>query len=248
MIAGSIALVVAINFLSVRNNGSLDLTEEKLFTLSPKTRKVLEAAENKNITVRVFYRGIQDTQQKRQIQEEFSLYSDKYRHVDVEFIDAYVDSARATEYLKGLAQTNGLNVFVETEDQRIRVNPPFNEQNMAIGFIKATREKKHKIFYVAGHGERSLELEQDEGVGLFKSALEDSGFKVEPFSFIAAASVPEEASVLAIVGPKQPYTQGEIDKIKEFVSKGGKLFVAIDPGESHNLSGLLEDLGVDFKK
>ena len=246
LIIGSVIFVIAINFLSVRNNASLDMTEEKLFTLSPKTKKVLKAAKDQKIKIHVFYRGLRDSQQKQQLQEELSLYSSQYRHIDVEFIDAYENSEKAKEYK--LPQTEGVNIFIETQQQRIRVTPPFNEQNMAMAFIKATREKKHKILYATGHGERTLDPEKENGAGLLEVAIKDSGFELETFDFLTNPEISKDAgAVLMIVGPRRPYSKGEIERLKNFVDSGGRLFVAIDPGENHNLQGLLDKLSIRFK-
>ena len=53
--------------------------------------------------------------------------------------------------------------------------------------------------------------------------------------------------MLAIVGPQVPYLDAELKWIRDYISGGGRVFIAIDPGMRHNLAGLTKSLGVQFQ-
>ncbi|NJM10354.1 MAG: hypothetical protein HC883_05730, partial [Bdellovibrionaceae bacterium] len=52
---------------------------------------------------------------------------------------------------------------------------------------------------------------------------------------------------MAIVGPVVAYLDEEVKWIREYARGGGKLFLALDPGQRHNLANLTKTLGVQFE-
>jgi hypothetical protein len=64
-------------------------------------------------------------------------------------------------------------------------------------------------------------------------------------------AIPEDASVVVIAGPKQDLFPNEVELLKGYLGKGGKLMVLLDPKESAdakpltNLLALLKEWGVE---
>ena len=63
--------------------------------------------------------------------------------------------------------------------------------------------------------------------------------------------MPANATVLVIAGPRTDLLQGEVDAIKQYLDRGGKLLVMLDPPDKQgqapltNLLALLKDWGID---
>jgi ABC-type uncharacterized transport system involved in gliding motility auxiliary subunit len=122
-----------------------------------------------------------------------------------------------------------------------------NEQAIANALIKVSRTRNKVIYHVKGQGELDFNLEQ-EGTGgsLFKKALVDSSYEVRPLNLMEKPQVPEDAEVLLILGPRQPYFEPQLKALEDYAKRGGNLMITLDPGLPHNLGPFLKKLGVIF--
>ena len=238
--------IVAINFISVRHNISWDMTKERVNSLAEPTLNLLEALEA-DIKVTVFYLGAEARTAKAEVKEILQRYKSHTPHFKVEYVDAYVHQMRANEYLKD-ARLSGLTVFVELGDKKVEVSAPVVEDKLTSALIKVTRGEMKKVYFLTGHGERSIEDGAAGGVKSLVQALERVSFEVEELNLFDSKIVPTDADVLAIVGPKSPYILSEIEVIEKFLKRGGGgVMVAADPNQKHQLSDWLKKFGVGFK-
>ena len=64
-----------------------------------------------------------------------------------------------------------------------------------------------------------------------KKALEDSSFQVKPLDLINNPKVPEDAAVVAVIGPTVALLEPEMDLLRDYARSGGRMLVAADPGQ-----------------
>ncbi len=241
-----VTLTVCLNYLANKNNKTWDLTQEKLNSLSEQTTKLLDGLK-KDVDLKVFYKGPAAQEQRQRVKQALALYED-YGKVKIRFINAYVDQAQALKYLNELPdrEREPIFMFVEYGGRKVRIEEPFDESAITSGLIKATRETEAKIYFVKGHGEKDISADNESGLKDFVRALGEASFKTEDLSLIDKPEVPVDASVVAIIGPSLPYMDVELEALRKYVQTGGKLFVALDPGQRHNLANLTKTLGVQF--
>jgi ABC-type uncharacterized transport system involved in gliding motility auxiliary subunit len=60
--------------------------------------------------------------------------------------------------------------------------------------------------------------------------------------------VPADASALVIDGPEKPFLEAEVKMVTDYVDKGGRLFLAVDPGTDPGFSALLDQFGAKVRK
>jgi ABC-type uncharacterized transport system involved in gliding motility auxiliary subunit len=249
MILLVLAGLVAVNFLAVRKNKVFDITEDKLYSLSAQTVSLLKSLKEP-IKVKIFYRGDKSKDALAAARETLRLYEDSSAEVDVEFFDTYVENIKAQDYLNSLpdkdSPNNRIFMFVESAGKRERVNAPFSESEVTSAMVKVTRKSSKVVYFLTGHGERDLTSEGEEGLKGLAAELERYAAKVEALNLLQKASIPEDATAIVIAGPKMPLMPAEIDLLKEYLAKGGKMLVMADPGEKHNLQDLLSPMGVEF--
>lgn len=255
MIVLAIVLLVAVNFLSVRMNKTFDLTEEKINSLSPQTQDVLKSLQG-DVKVSVFYKGedaaapnsAATPESKLRIKQNFEPYQEASPKVKVQFYNTYTENLKADEYLSQLPdkQRSQIFVFVEYNGKKARVESPFGEEQITSALIQSTKTSNKKIYFLQGHGERSLDSDEADGLKLFKQSLEQAAFQVAPLNLLEKGAIPEDAAVVAIVGALSQLIDNEIKALREFTKKGGRLFIAADPGQRHNLALLTKPLGVEF--
>ncbi len=232
-----------VNVLSIRNYKTFDLTQAKLNSLSEQSVKVVKALDDE-VTVRLFYQqGMEGIDQaKERFRRAIRLYQDVTDKVTLEFVDMDEKPKLVEEY--GVNKGTGL-AFVEYKGRRNRVEKFDDEQELTNAIIKATREKDKVLYWAQGAGEADLsDTSNREGAGLLKGPLEGMRMTVKPLNLNAAAKIPEDADMLAIVGPKQAYFPQAIAGIEEYLLRGGSLLVALEPKQDGGLAPLLKKMGL----
>lgn len=243
-----LVLLVCVNYLANRYNKNWDLTQEKLNSLSDQSMTLVKGLKD-DVEIKVFTRGPGAQEEKQRIKQNLALFQDLSPHLKVRFVNPYVDNDLAMQYLNDLPDRDNTPAFffIERGGKRIRVEQPFDEAAITAGLIKATRSGASKVYFLKGHGEKDIESDSDQSVRDFAQSLKESSFTVESLSLLDQKAVPDDAAVIAIVGPALPYLDSELAAIRDYLSKGGKLFLALDPGQRHNLANLTKSLGVEFQ-
>lgn len=240
-VAVVLAILVGINYLASRRNKRWDLTAAKQFTLSDQTKKVLESLD-RPVVVRVFDRS--------ENFERFRARLDEYRYVSdnvtVEYIDVERRPALARQYE---VQMSGTVVF-EYDGRTERVTSD-GEQELTNGLIKVVQGRQNKVYFVQGHGEKSAEGSDRDSYSAVASALKSDNFEHAPLVLAQQKEVPADATVLIVAGPTVDFLAPEIEMLKAYLARGGKLLVLLDPPEKTdapqfaNLIGLVKEWGIE---
>ncbi len=235
-------------YLSKQFEKSIDITEEKINSLSPQTVQVLNGLK-KDMRVILFYTGDTGKQKKEIIKQRLFLFKQESDRIKDYYHDVHLKNKLAQEYLNELSNKDkeDVFVFVEYKGKKILVKEPFNEEQITSALIKATRREENKIYFLSGHGERELSDTSRAGVSELGALLTNSSFKVRSWSFTMDGLLPQDVSVLAIIGPERGFLKKEIQWLERYLKEGGKMIVALDPDKKHNLKEFLKIFGVDYK-
>ncbi len=236
------AILIGVNFIGYRHVKKIDYTKEGLHSLSDQTKNILKSLSGEML-VHAFYTDNKDggaNQQKfKDLVEMYSSYSPKVKYV-------FVNPIKKPEEAKAFDVNVDGAIVIEYKGKKNKFDEP-TEQAFTNAIIRVTREKNKVVYFMNGHGERDLESAEVDGAQNFKKYVSDSGYDIKPFNFVETAEIPADAAVLIIAGPKQPFLDPEIRSLKDFLYRGGKLFLALDPGTRTNLAGLTKTIGVEFK-
>ena len=107
----------------------------------------------------------------------------------------------------------------------------------AIDYV--TTESIPKVYQITGHGELTLE-------GNFAKSVERENVDLEELSLVSAGSVPADAQCLLILAPGEDYSEAEISALKDYLERGGNLYVLLKWREEpeERLNGLLREYGI----
>ncbi len=242
-VAVFLAVLVGINWISNRQNKRWDWTAAGQFSMSDQTKQILRGL-TKPVTIRVFYARGQDPQQYRDQLDEYRYYSTQ---VTSEFVHAEQEVAVAEKYGITAVPT----VIVEYEGRSERTNQA-DEQGITNALKKAVEGKAKKVYFVQGHGERDTTSTEQSGYKSAADALAQDNFEVAKINLAQEAKIPEDATILAIAGPTIDFFGPEVEAIKGFLKRGGKLLLMIDPprkeaaGQPTSLINLAREWGVEY--
>jgi ABC-type uncharacterized transport system involved in gliding motility auxiliary subunit len=215
-----LAILVAVNYLSFRQNKRWDLTKNKQYTLSDQTVKLIQNLDSP-VKFLVFDRA-DNFDRFRSSLEEYKYQAPS--KVDVQYIDADKRPVEAKQYQ---VQTYG-TVVLEYKGRTERVTSP-EEQELTTGLVKVLNPNKKKIYFLGGHGERDPDNSERDGYSAVKTALGADNYDVAKLVLAQEKDVPADASVVVIAGPRNDLFQNEADMLQRFLTKGGHVMVLIDP-------------------
>jgi ABC-type uncharacterized transport system involved in gliding motility auxiliary subunit len=245
-IVSTIAVLVIlglINLLAVRSAQRFDLTESRIFTLSPESQQVLREMQQ-GVKVWVF-------SSDRNPQDVTLL--ENYQRKTPKFSFEYVDP----EANPGLAQAFGIknagdnrDVFIEQPTskrrqflQSISSQVRLSENRVTNGILQITSDRRSKAYFLQGHGEKSL-TEGEGAISNSVKALEDKNFTSEPLNLAQLGKVPPDASAVLVIGPTRTLPEGEVKALQDYSNQGGNLLIAIDPTVNAGLDAFLNTWGV----
>jgi len=230
--AGSVVvflgILIAINWISNRQNKRWDLTTSQQFSLSEQTRKVVTSLA-KPVQVLVFH-YTDDAQRFRDRLGEYQYLSPQ---LQVEYYDIEKQPIEAQRYEVDQPGT----IIFEYEGRREKTTSD-REQDLTNALIKVVEGKPKKLYFIQGHGERDTAAGDQPGYGQITQALTGDNFEVAPLALAQTNEVPADATVLVIAGPSTDYLPAEIDLLKKYLNGGGKILLMLDPPKNADASPL----------
>jgi gliding motility-associatede transport system auxiliary component len=236
-----LAILAAINYLADRHNKRWDLTGSKQYSLSDQTKKVLQDLK-RPVNIHVFAQS-----------EQFGRYRDRlneYQYIskqlNVEYIDPDRQPARAKQF-----NVQQYGTIVVEYGGRTENATADDEQAITNALVKAVQGKQPKLYFTQGHAEKDTTGGDRFGYNAASQALTQDNFKVDKVVLAQTGSVPDDADVVVVAGPKTDFLTGEIDALKKYLAKGGKVLLLLDPPDTAdksplpNLVALAKEWGVD---
>jgi hypothetical protein len=252
-IALATSWLFALNYVAAEKDERIDLRSLK--TLEPSNNTV-EMVRNvaEPTTITLFFPPGNDVAQ--QVEPYFKTLADAGENVTLERLDRDMHPARAKELR---ARKNGTVVITSGDNHEslaLDVDPDKARRklkkldgNFQEKFSKATREQR-VAYVVTGHGERttSPKVGDPSGLKALKEGLKRLNFKVKKLgpSEGLANEVPEDATVVFVIGPQHPMLESEQASLVRFLKGGGSMMLLADPEfeQDPELDALLEVLGV----
>lgn len=214
-----LAIISMIAFVTNRRNYRADLTENNIFSLADQTTKLLEGLK-KPVEIKAFFRNAESNQIKTLL-DEYNYYSS---NIVYEIIDPDQEPGIAKQY--GISQLNSL-VFKSGIKKEMVTE--ISEANITNAIIKVSREQDKVIYFTTGHGERSINDNSAEGLSQAVDGIRKENHLVKTINIAVSKSIPDSASVVAVIGPKALFFPMELDTLASFVENGGKLLLMLDP-------------------
>ncbi|MCX4246977.1 Gldg family protein [Paraliomyxa miuraensis] len=151
--------------------------------------------------------------------------------------------------------------------KRLRVDPELDKAKRVLKKLDAEVGKmlielgqgERVAYFTTGHGELNWSQEKellDASIRALRTRMQELGFSVKPLGLTEGLGekVPDDASLVLVLGPRKPFYQAEVDALSTYLDAGGSLLLAREPTPmlegtvvpSDPLDGLMTKLGVQM--
>jgi len=111
-------------------------------------------------------------------------------------------------------------------------------------------------YMTVGHGELNDPFREGGGatsesqpsVAALRSLLELLSYQVRDLGVRTGlgSRIPDDATVLMVLGPQRPFLDEEMSVVKEYLDRGGSLLMALEPDSDFDLGRLRDHLGIEY--
>ena len=236
-----LAILVLIVLIAERKPLRMDLTETRSFSLSGQTRNILNQID-KPIEVKVFISAAgPSAQNKDKIKDLLDTYCYYNKNIKYEFIDPDTQPEITRRYE---IKTYG-TIVLEGYDKKQAVQTA-DEENVTNALLKLTHKEQKKVYFLTGHGEHSFSSDARDSYSNAKAALEKNSYAIAEFNLLQQEDIPADAAAVIIAGPQKLIPEREQQVLKNFLARGGKVMLMLDPLTNTGMNDFLKGYGIEI--
>lgn len=214
-----------VNYIARQFDFRLDITKQKLHTLTPETIELLQSLKL-NVKMTVLYAGL-PPKYLEDLLKEYSTHS-KGR-ITTEIIDPIVDIGYAAQF-GNIINGNESKLIVQSGNERkdVDFSQEFLTEELINNALMNVSRQKRMAYFLKGHGEYDVEEEGDAGLSKFVKTLQMNNFDVVELVIGLKGQIPDNCDVLVVAGPRDELTEHEEQAINTYLEKGGDAFMMVE--------------------
>lgn len=267
VVAAVVLVNVVASLLNDRFPLNLDLTSDKLFTLSEESRQVAQSIDA-DIDVVVFageenFSDATTDSTAGSIMRQFYELMKQYEtqsggHVKTTYLDVVANPTLASQYSEYEVQSGDILFIGNGKHKKANINDlaSYNtssyysttisgsqvEKIVASNLVNISSEYTPVVALLTGHDEASYSLQ---GI---QSVLSANNYEVREIDITGSEELGDDINTVVIAAPSKDYTDDEIKKIREWMNNGGNLGrnLAVFVNYQADCPNLYEYLNVDF--
>lgn len=266
-IGSAIGCLISLNVLSFNLYGRVDLTEDKMFTLSKASRELVADLPDQ-LTVKVFFSKnlpAPFNNHARYLRDKLVDYRNYSNgNLIFEFIDpgrlnsegkpdpelsAQVSAAKIPKVEVSKLEKDqvqmvkvymGLAMYYQDKIETIPLLQKIDDLEYEISsrITKLTRDREPTLGFLTGHGE----LTAQQGAANVAQILKQK-YQIKDVNLSGGANALGDIDILVIGGPKQPLPEDQLFFIDQYIMGGGKVAFLLDA----NLVDMSSFIGRPFK-
>jgi hypothetical protein len=258
-----IVLAAMVNYLGFEHYRRWDLSRDKTYALSDKTKHFLESIQGK-VRMTVFFGP--NNPIAGDVQNLLTEYQYASRgKIDVENVDPVRSYSRAKELFdkyKVVTDESVLIVDYQGRNKTVKAsemaemsegNPMLEESPQVTAFkgeqaitsalIDIVEGKKNTVGYVLGHKEPPLTDQSP--VSVLKTFIENENIKLQELNLFEVPAISADMKAVIIDGPQYDFSDREMNLLRDFWNKDGRILLLLDPAaKTPKLLAFLKELGV----
>jgi gliding motility-associatede transport system auxiliary component len=257
-------LAAMVNSLAFKHYKRWDFSRDQKYALSDKTKRFLDTLKKKMLITVFFSPNTPITADVQNLLTEYQ-YAAKGK-IDVEQIDPERNLSRAKELFDKYKVVTDESLLVLDYDGRNKTvkaseMADVDQSGMALGegprvaafkgeqaitsaMIDLVEGKKKTLGYVTGHKEPALSAPTSP-ISLMKTFIENENIKFQELNLLDQPAIPADVNAVLIVGPQYDFSDREMEVLRAFWDKQGRILVFVDPAaNTPRLHAFLDELGV----
>jgi hypothetical protein len=254
-LAGAVVFAFALSYVGSERDAKKDFSYFRTARPSESTHKLVRTMDQP-VQVSIFFPP------SNEVREQVATYFDDLRKesklLELTYYDRDVDVQKAKELgvtgngtivIARGGHREPLNIGLELEAARSQLRNL--DKDVQQRLLKVARAPRN-VYFVTGHGERTFDTagENDKRPTLrtLREVLQGQGYNVRTLGAAEglAQDVPQDATVVVLVGPQKPLLPEESAALVRYFDRGGRLFVALEPDPAVDAHELLAPLGLKF--
>ena len=252
LVAIVILAFVAINIgMQKLDISDIDVTKEKIYTVSDTSKMEIEKIEKK---VNIYFFGYSE-------EDSIVTFAKQYNKINSNIEVEVVDLNKRPDLVEKYQVTESDQAIVIESENRQKILTQYDlysydytnyeqidltEQKITNAIISVTEDNIPVVYFLTGHEEYGV----DTHMTILKAYLENDINDVETLNLLTSGGVPENCSSLVIASPQKDFTDYETDLIVDYINKGGNILWLNDPNfdetEKPNITKILNLYGVEF--
>jgi hypothetical protein len=219
--------------------------------------------DDMQIAVKLFYPYGSDT--RAFLENYFDSFTYATDQFQVEVIDAELEPELAQEY--DLDSNGHVIITNGTDFKKESINPKMNNalyqlqgfDRKVFQYLNELITPSKTIYFTSGHGELSR-TKQDTHLAvqgqlislpalrIFWEHLKAKHFTAKDLDYQSglASEIPDDCDILVIAAPAMPFSDSALASVELYLSRGGRLFIILDPEQAGSLDPLLDYLQLDY--
>jgi gliding-associated putative ABC transporter substrate-binding component GldG len=238
-----LAILIVLNFVSIRFFGRIDMTRSGLFTLADASKALVRNLDDK-VTVKAYF--TEDlpapyNNHRRLLLDQLNEYRAYARgNLLFEFIDPTYDKGKAEAQQQGIAPVQvqvvkedkfevkqafmGMVFLYEDRKEVIPLiqNPATLEYEISSTIKRLTNRTQKKVGFLTGHGEPGMQE-----LGRVQEMLRRQ-YDLVPVDVTKGKSVPGDLAVLVVMAPTTPLPESDKFQIDQYLMGGGRIAFLIN--------------------
>ena len=210
---------------------------------SESTKKIAQSL-TETVKVVAFYPDVNEI--KVEVRRYLEGVARQAPKLEVEVVDRLLVPKRARELranqdgvviLSRGTKTETLTIGTEAKNAKPKLKTLDRDfQERLLKLVRSSRT----AYLTVGHGELNDPIDdkalggsvsRKKGVLILKKLLQKQNYTVKNLGLAdgLGSQIPEDAHIVFVLGPSEPFSQEELGTLKRYVDAGGKLFMALDP-------------------
>ncbi len=257
LVAVAVAIVIMINMVAGQFPESwknIDLSSNNLYEITDQSKALLKSLDKK-VEIHILA-------EKDATDERIKIFVEKYAGLSKKLSVKWTDPVlHPTVLVANNAESNTIIVSCEETGKSMKIamsdmitydemayyyygtyeETAFDAEGQLTSAVNyVVNETTQKIYYTAGHGEKTL---SDTLSDLFAK----SNFSTEEINTLMQTEIPEDCDLLFLYGPTTDFTEDEVKNLSAYLQNGGNVIYLMGETDKMltNLNGLLLEYGLE---
>jgi hypothetical protein len=247
IVCGALGAVIAANVALYRHDVHFDATREGLNTPPRQLADVVDELRSP-LSLVYFYNASDPNALAVRDMIEIAARNHPllaFRAIDLDKEPGLARDVGVRSYNTAVLQAGGRKVLVENVTDAAR---------LGYAALRVLRQRAETICFVTGHGETfrpipghyhfshvetlrghdtpgadDVLVAEPEQLDRLQLALNEIGYEMRPLVMATATTIPADCTVVAEIGPRTALATGEADLLANYLKRGGRLVMLIDP-------------------